>query len=74
MEIRLIVRHVEDSKFAPLYTGLDHHLGARDRARRVEARVRDSKRIRKERKMTGYILRVRTRDEGKIEVPAERMI
>lgn len=70
----MIVRHAEDSKFVPLYTGLDDHLGARDHARRVEARVRDSKRIRKERKMTGYILRIRTRDEGKIEVPAERMI
>lgn len=65
METHLIVRHAEDSKFAS-YTDLNDHLGARDRARHVEARAKDSKRIRKERKTTGYILRIRTRDEGKI--------
>jgi len=55
------------------YADLDDHLGARDRAGRIEAKARDSRRIGKERKVTGY-MRVRTRDEGKIQVPAERTI
>lgn len=40
------------------------HPGARDR---IKARARDTRRIGKESKVTGYILRVKTRDEEKIE-------